>query len=110
MRLILTRYLNTTPNVVAEKLDRAVSAGLDVASDRIAGDRGETRTEEISQGLRVSKGLTSLDGSEVRVHEDGPLTTLEVAVPWTEADTGSPKLWAAVRFTEMIVDEVSVAA
>ncbi|MCP3988924.1 MAG: hypothetical protein GY724_07610 [Actinomycetia bacterium] len=85
MKLILTRHVNMTSDAVVEKLDRAVSVGLDAASD-------------------------PLTGSEVRVNENGPLTTLQVAVPWTEADTGSPKLWAAVRFTEMIVDEVSAAA
>ncbi len=86
MKLILTRHVNIPEDAVAARLDHAVSAGLDVASHAV------------------------LAGSEVRVNENGPLTTLEIAVPWTDADAGTPKLWAAVRFTEMIVDEVSTAA
>ena len=58
----------------------------------------------------MSGGLAPLDGSEVRVDGDELLTTLEVAVPWSHADAGSPKLWAAVRFAEMIVDEIATAA
>lgn len=109
MKLTLTRYVDSAPAAVEHNLDHAVAIGLDAAAG-VVGDRAETHIEHIDHGLRVERGLAPLDGSEVRVSGTDRLTTLEIAVPWSSADAGSPKLWAAVRFAETVTDEVSLAA
>lgn len=110
MKLVLTRYVDSTPSSVRSGLSRNVAAALDAAADRVAVDRAETRTEAIDHGLRVTGGLDLLAGSEVRVSGTDRLTAVEVVVPWSGADAGGSKLWAANRFAASLVDEALAAA
>lgn len=110
MRLTFTLHIDRAPSEVTDQLERAVSTGLDAAADRLHVRRDDTRTERTGTGLRVLRGVPALDGSEIHVSGTDRLTTLHIAVPWSDADAGSSKLWAANRFAAVVVDEVSVAA
>lgn len=110
MQLVFTHYVDSLPIDVEARLDRAVSTGLDAATDLVIDSRGETQTAAIDRGLRVTRGLTSLDGAEVRVSGNGALSTLEVVIPWSQLDVGTAKLWAATRFASVVADEVRPAA
>lgn len=110
MHLTFTLHVDRAPREVTDQLERAVSTGLDAAAERLNVGRDATRTEATGTGLRVIHGVRELDGSEIRVSGTDRLTTLEIAVPWSDEDAGSPKLWAANRFAAVVVDEVSVAA
>jgi hypothetical protein len=110
MRLLFTHYVDSTPAAVEEGLDQAISVALDAAVELLSETRDEDRTERIENGLRVNGGLSVLNGSEVRVSGTSRLTTIEVAVPWSEDDKGSQKLWAANRFATVVADTARVAA
>lgn len=110
MRFLLTYYVDANPSTVEGDLAQAVSLALDSAAELVGGARDETQTETIDGGIRVNGGLDALNGSEIRVSGTDRLTTLQVAVPWSDNDIGSPKLWAATRFAGVVTDEVSVAA
>ncbi len=110
MRLVLTHYIDSAPEEVQTHLGPAISSGLDQAAQFASDPREETIVESTDQGVRVHKGLSSLDGSEVRVAGLEGLTRLEVSVPWSDADAGTPKLWAASRFASSLADAVGAAA
>lgn len=110
MKLTLTRYVGSGIASAQDGLERAVALALDAASERAIETRDETQTEPIDSGLRVNSGLRALNGSEVRMTETSGLTTIEVAVPWSEADKGGSKLWAANRFSTVLADAVLVAS
>lgn len=110
MQLVFTHYVDSLPIDVEARLDRAVSTGLDAATDLVMDDRDQTQTAAIDRGLRVTQGLTALDGAEIRVSGNDALSTLEIVVPWSQLDVGTPKLWAATRFAAVVADEVRPAA
>jgi hypothetical protein len=110
MKLLFTHYVDSPPADVEANLGRAVSTGLDAATELVVDGRNETQTAAIDRGLRVTQGLTALDGAEVRVSGTNELATLEITVPWSEPDTGTSKLWAATRFASVVADEVCFAA
>jgi hypothetical protein len=110
MKLLFTHYLDSLPADIEANLDRAVSTGLDAATELVGDGRNETQTAAIDRGLRVTQGLATLDGAEIRIGGTNELSTLEITVPWSEPDTGTSKLWAATRFASVVADEVRVAA
>jgi hypothetical protein len=110
MQLVLTRYLDSTPDAVGRELTRGVSVALDAAASRVRHNRAETRTEVIDQGLRLTSGLDVLDGAEVRFDGTERLTRVEVIVPWSGDDLDGHKLLAANRFASSLADEVLTAA
>ena len=110
MKLTFTHYVDSLPTDVEARLDRAVSTGLDAATELVVEGRGETQTASIGGDVRVTHGLTALDGAEVRVGGTDELTTLQVVVPWSAVDAGTSKLWAASRFAAVVADEVRIAA
>jgi hypothetical protein len=110
MRFLLTYYVDADPSTVEGELAQAVSRGLDSAAELVGDARNETQTETIEGGIRVNGGLDALNGSEIRVSGTDRLTTVQVAVPWSDSDIGSPKLWAAARFAGVVTDEVGLAA
>lgn len=110
MKLLFTHYLDSLPADIEANLGRAVSTGLDAATELVVDGRNETQTATIDRGLRVTQGLAPLDGAEVRIGNTNGLSSLEVSVPWSEPDTGTSKLWAATRFASVVADEVRVAA
>lgn len=110
MKLIFTHYVDSIPADVEASLDRAIATGLDAATELVADGRDTTQTAVIDRGLRVTGGLTALDGAEIRVSGTDLLSTLEISVPWSEPDAGTTKLWAATRFASVVADEVCLAA
>jgi len=110
MKLTFTHYVDSLPTDVEARLDHAVSTGLDAATELVVDGRNETHTAAIDRGLRVTRGLAVLDGAEIRVGGTDELATLEIAVPWSSVDAGTPKLWAATRFAAVVADEVRPAA
>ena len=110
MKLLFTHYLDSLPADIEANLGRAVSTGLDAATELVVDGRNETRTATIDRGLRVTQGLAPLDGAEVRIGDTNGLPSLEISVPWSEPDTGTSKLWAATRFASIVADEVRIAA
>jgi hypothetical protein len=110
MKLVFTHYVDSLPTDVQARLDRAVSTGLDAATELVIDGRATTRTTAIDSGVRITHGLTALDGAEIRISGSGALSTLEIAVPWSPLDAGTPKLWAATRFASVVADEVCPAA
>ncbi len=106
MHLILTQYLDAEPVAVASELPRAVVHGLNAAASRIAEERDDVVTEQVTGGIRVNRGLQILDGSELRVTGGNRLTTLEIIVPWTAADCRGAKLLAANTFAHTVATEV----
>ena len=110
MKLVFTHYVDNTTARIEGDLDRAVTSGLDAAAGLLSDDRHDTTTAAIDRGLRVDRGLTALDGTEVRVSGTDRLATLEISVPWSDPDAGTAKLWAAVRFASVVADEVRLAA
>lgn len=110
MKLIFTHYVESLPTDVEARLDRAVSTGLDAANELVVDGRDATQTASIDRGVRVTHGLASLDGAEIRVSGTDDLSTLEIAVPWSPVDAGTAKLWAATRFATVVADEVRPAA
>ncbi len=95
MELTLTRYVDATPGSVADQLDHAVTAALST----MAADT--THTEATPAGLRIVDGPSALDGSEVRVGGTDRLTSVQVAVPWSDSD--GDKLRLANRLAGEIV-------
>ncbi len=110
MQLLFTHYLDSLPADIEANLGRAVSTGLDAATELVVDARNETQTAAIDRGLRVTRGLAALDGAEIRIGGTNELSTLEITVPWSEPDTGTAKLWAATRFASVVADEVRLAA
>ncbi len=110
MKLIFTHYVDSLPTDVEARLDQAVSTGIDAATELVVDGRDETQTASIDRGVRVTRGLTVLDGAEVRVGGTDELSTLEITVPWSELDVGTAKLWAATRFASVVADGVRPAA
>ena len=110
MKLLFTHYVDSVPADVEANLGIAVTTGLDAATELVADGRHETQTTTIDRGLRVTQGLTALDGAEIRVSGTAALATLEISVPWAEPDVGTAKLWAATRFASAVADAVSLAA
>ena len=110
MQLILTQYVDATPDSIERDLSRFVSTALDAAADRVDAGRVQIETQEIERGLRVVAGLGVLDGSEVRVSGDDHLSAIEVVVPWSRGDAEAHKLLAVNRFAWALVDEVDAAA
>ena len=83
MKLLFTHYLDALPADLEANLSRAVSTGLDAATELVVDARNETQTSAIDRGLRVTRGLAALDGAEVRVGGTNELSTLEITVPWS---------------------------
>jgi hypothetical protein len=110
MKLLFTHYVDSVPADVEANLGNAVSTGLDAANELVDDGRHETQTATIDRGLRVTQGLTALDGAEIRVGGTDQLATLEISVPWSEPDVGTAKLWAATRFASVVADAVRPAA
>ena len=110
MKLFFTHFVDSLPADIEANLARAVATGLDAATELVADGRNETHTSAIDSGLRVTQGLTALDGAEVRVSGTDRFSTLEISVPWSKPDTGTSKLWAATRFASVVADEVRLAA
>ncbi|MCP3935757.1 MAG: hypothetical protein GY708_10335 [Actinomycetia bacterium] len=110
MKLVLTHYVDSTPENVENGLDSAIVHGLDTAEEFATEQRGETIIETTATGRRVHQGLADLNGSEVRVSSLHQLTRLEITVPWSDSDAGTPKLWAASRFASSVADAFLVAA
>jgi hypothetical protein len=110
MRLTFTHHVDASPTAVEVGLDEAVSAALDAAVELLTETRVKDQTERIESGIRVNGGLPVLDGSEIHVSGTPGLTTIKVAVPWSENDKGGPKLWAANRFATVVADRASLAA
>ncbi len=110
MRLTFTHYVDASPTTVEDGLDQAVSAALDAAVEVSSDPRSADQTERIENGVRVNGGLPVLNGSEIRVSGTPGLTTIKVAVPWSEDDKGGPKLWAANRFATVVANSASFAA
>ena len=110
MRFLLTYYVDSDPNTVEGELVHAVSKGLDSAAELVRDVRDETQTEAIEQGIRINNGLSALNGSEIHVSGTDRLTKLRIAVPWSDNDAGTQKLWAATRFSGVVTDEVGLAA
>lgn len=109
MKLKLTQYIDANPGDVTGRLKEAVGQGLDAAATRVSAHRDDTMTEAFDGGIRVERGLGLLDGSELRVSGSERLTTLEIAVPWTAADSGT-KLLAANAFANTVANEIRPAA
>ncbi len=110
MRFLLTYYVDSDPSTVQHDLAEAVTHGLDSAAELIDDPRDETQTEMIQQGIRINGGLGALNGSEIHVSGSDRLTKLQVAIPWSDNDTGSAKLWAATRFAGVVTDHLGLAA
>ena len=110
MKLLFTHFVESLPADIKENLYQAVATGLDAATELVADARNETHTSVIESGLRVTQGLSALDGAEVRVSGTDQFSTLEISVPWSEPDAGTSKLWAAARFAAVVADEVCLAA
>ncbi|MFT6289551.1 MAG: hypothetical protein ACJAR2_000136 [Ilumatobacter sp.] len=110
MKLLFTHYVDSVPADVEANLSRAVATGLDAATELVVDGRRHTQTAVIERGLRVTQGLTILDGAEIRVSGTDHLATLEISVPWSEPDAGTSKLWAATRFASVVADAVRPAA
>lgn len=110
MHLVLTHYIDTDATTAAERLASAVDAGLDAAAARMTTHRDHAETEALDGGLRVCRGLSALDGAELRVSGDSRLTELTITVPWQATDSGTPKLWGANRFAGVVADRLRHAA
>ena len=110
MKLVFTHYVDSLPIDVEARLDRAVSTGLDAATELVIDGRDTTQITTIASGRRITDGLAALDGAEIRVSGTNSLATLEIAVPWSPLDAGTTKLWAATRFAAVVADEVRPAA
>lgn len=108
MRLVLTHYVPGAPS--SDRLHLAIAAALDSAAERIATTRDETVTESIADGVRIMRGVAALDGSELHLSGSDHLTEVRVEVPWSAADAGTSKLWAANRFAGVLADELAPAA
>lgn len=110
MKLILTHYIDRDPASTAHRLADAISRALDAAAERVCSHRDETVTEHLADGVLVRHGLGMLEGSELHVQGSEHLTELRIEVPWSQADSGTSKLWAANRFAGVLADELATAA
>ena len=107
MQLTFTQYIDAQRSTVSERLEAAVSAGLDAAANRSDAPRRDTVTESIRDGLRIQRGLDSLDGTDLTIDGSDLLTELRVTVPWSPSDSGTTKLWAANRFAGVLAEQLA---
>lgn len=110
MQLVLTHYVDVDLTTVAGQLEDAISHGLDAAALRIAAHRDDTVTTIVDRGIRVDRGLDALNGSELRLSGNDQLTELTIAVPWSQTDSGTSKLWAANRFAGTVAGSLRPVA
>lgn len=110
MLLTLTHHIAIDTGTAARGLARVVSHGLDVAAARVEGTRDETVTELDPHGVSVRGGFQLLEGSRLRVSGANGLTTLEVDVPWTPADSDGRKFRAASAFADTVAMELALAS
>lgn len=108
MVLTLTKYIDAEPAGIAARLESVVGHGLEAAASRIGASRDDLQTEEILDGVRLTRGLGVLDGCELHVSGQSHLTKLTVTVPWEAADNS--KLLAAGAFADAVATEVQLAA
>ncbi len=109
MQLVLTRYLDRSPEEIRGRLDQAVTTAMAAAADRVDSSAVSPRVKATAGGAVVS-GLDILDDTEINWAGDASLTTVRVLVPWRSADTDSgKKLLAANRFAQVFAEEASAA-
>jgi hypothetical protein len=109
MKLILTHYIDAAPATVTARLGAAVSAGLDAAASRAAAERSDTMTTTLEHGIHIDAGLDALAGTACTLSGSDLLTEVRVEVPWSPADSGTTKLWAANRFAGVLAEQLAVA-
>ena len=95
MKLVLTYYVEASPESVTRRIQSAVLDPL--------------RAEATDDGVRVTGGVDGLDGSEIHVEGDQRLTTVRIEVPWPDATRTVSTLRAASRFASTITDGVLAA-
>ena len=111
MKLILTYYVDKSPETVKAHLAGAVRTGIDATADlAVPSLPPDVETERVPEGIRVHGGNTGLDGSEGQISGTDLLTTVRFEVPWETGDTDTQKLRAASRFAATVADEVLTAA
>jgi len=107
MKLTFTNYIDAEPTTVSERLDAAVSAGLDAAAARVATRRRDTVTTSTGGRLRIESGLDPLAGTDLTIGGSDRLTEVRVEVPWSPSDSGTTKLWAANRFAGVLTERLA---
>ena len=109
--LIITTYVDTSPDTFDSGFMRAVPVALAAAARRVDEPRTSTITETTETGVFVHGGVDLLSGADVRWSGTGDLTTLKIKVPWTTEDgIDGRKLLAANRFAQALSAAVRVAA
>ena len=111
MRLVFTNYLDRNPSDVEDRLDRAVSAGLHAAAERIDVPAAPAAATEATPDGVVLREADVLDGTEIAWEGGSGLTTIRVVVPWHPGDSATgTKLLAANRFAQVFATEARLAA
>lgn len=109
MKLTMTHYIDADTATVAPRLRAAAAAGLDAAAERTAAQRTSTMTTMFEDGIHIDGGLDALTGTDCTITGSGHLVEVRVEVPWSHRDSGTSKLWAANRFTGVLVEQLSAA-
>lgn len=110
MKLTFTHYIDRDSDETRGMLTTAIAAAIESAAERIDAHCDQIVTEAISDGVRIDRGVVALAGSELHVTGGRELTELRIDIPWSSADSGSEKLWAAVRFASVLAEQVALAA
>lgn len=110
MHLILTSYVDRSPEHVHQRLADSIAHAVREAADRIHGVAGDPATSITGRRAVLSGGLADLDGAAIEWDGTDDLTTVRVSVPWTaDRDTGRQVL-AANRFAHTLTTDIRAAA
>lgn len=110
MLLTFTHHIANDVDAARARLTDAIGTALESAAARLDVTADAAAIVSIDDGVRLEGGLPALTGSELHMTDFEGLTEVRVEIPWSVADNGTSKLWAAVRFAGVLADELALVA
>jgi hypothetical protein len=111
VNLIITHYLDRSPEHVRDHLATTIPQAIRAAADRVSRPVTESGTDLTDTHAVVHGGLDVLDGAAIDWDGDDDLTTVRVSIPWAQGDDArGHRILAANRFAHVLSAGVRNAA
>lgn len=107
MHLILTSYVDRSPDHVHQRLAASIPHAVREAAERICDVAGDPITSIAGRRAVLRGGLADLDGASIDWDGTDDLTTVRITVPWaTNGPGGGRQILAANRFAQTLTTDV----